>query len=616
MDRMSWSARRPSAVFAISMLVAALVLQAAPTRANAGGTPFTLQQLELVGDTSVGALVDTSGTLAGSETRDGDLASDTFAPLRSSPDAPAPAATLIPGGPNPTPQSRAAANPGLVGFNGLTHADQRNAGTGVYANTQFNLEPPDQALCVGGGFVLESVNTALAVYRADGTRLAGPTALSQFFALAPSIDRAHGNARGDFTSDPKCYFDPDTGRWFLTLLQLDPAPSVRTHTLIGVSKTSDPTGAWFNLRIDATDDGLNGTPRHAGCPCLGDQPLIGADHFGFFISTNEFTNRGRPPTSFNGVQLYALSKWSLAAGVLPAVVHIDDLGVADGTDVSVQPTTTPTLKGDHDGGDAADEDDNGGIEFFLSAQFAFFDQNLIAAWALTNTSSLGSATPSVQLQHAALSTEQYSFPISVHQQDGPRPLGARLNPGGPAPRITFNDFRMGQAVYAKGRLFGALNTRLQPTNDDDSPGGRRDGVAWFIVRPTFDNGAFQAALRRQGYVSLVDATVGFAGVAVNRLGQAVLGFSIVGLDEFPSTGYATIAESTGTGDVHVAAVGAAPADGFTGYRGLGIERWGDYGAGVADEAGNLWFANEYIPDLPRTELANWGTFIGRLTLPK
>ena len=603
------------AIFALVMAVFAAVPSA---RANAaGGTAYTIQQLELVGETSVGGLVDTSGSLAGDETNVDQQASDTLDPIGLRANTPAPDATLTPGGPNPTPQNRATSNPGFTGFNGLTHADQRNAGTGAYANTQFSLEPPDQALCVGRGFVTESVNTALAVHRTDGTRIAGPTALNQFFGLAPEINRTTGK-RGDFTSDPKCYFDSDTGQWFFTLLQEDPAPSVRTHTLIGVSKTSDPTGAWFRLRLDTTDDGLNGTPAHPGCPCIGDQPLIGADHFGFYISTNEFTNRGNNPSFFNGVQLYALSKWSLAAGVLPAVVHIDNLGVDDATDVSVQPTTTPSLRGERDATDAADEEDNGGTEYFLSGQFAFNDQNLIAAWALTNTSSLSSATPSVQLFHAGVTVEQYSLPISVRQKDGPRPLGNSL--GQPAPRITMNDFRMGQAVYAKGRIYGALNTRIQPTQADqiDANGTtRHDGVAWFIVKPSFDNGAFQARLRAEGYVSLVDATTGFAGVAVNKQGQAALGFSIVGKHEFPSTGYATISEKTDTSDVHVAGVGFAPADGFTGYLPNGvIERWGDYGAGVADEDGNLWFASEYIPNLPRTQLANWGTFIGRLVPAK
>jgi hypothetical protein len=496
----------------------------------------------------------------------------------------------------------------------MNHRDQRNAGTGKYANTQFNLEPPDQGLCVGRGFVVESVNTALAVRNTSGTLLAGPTALNQFFNVAPAIIRST-LVRGDFISDPKCYYDQDTNRWFLTVLQIDPAPSVRAHTFIAVSKTSDPTGAWYNLRIDATDDGLNGTPNHGpfsdgsgGCPCIGDQPLIGADHYGFYISTNEFSNAD---DSFMGVQLYAMSKWSLAKGVLPAVVHIDDLGVLDGTDVSVQPATTPTHKGDSDGNNDMDEESENGTQFFLSGQYAFNDQTLIAAWALTNTQSLSSAKPDLTLHHSAMTTLQYSQPISVFQKDGPRPRGV----GHPAPRISQNDFRMAQVVYAKGRLWASLGTRLQPTMANQ--GGRRDGILWFSVKPSLDDNTFKATLKAQAYVSLNNASISYPSVGVNSRGQAVVAFSIVGLDEYPSVGYASIDEKSGTGDVHVAVVGAGPADGFTGYPPNGpIERWGDYSAAVADEDGNIWFAAEYISGAPRTPSANWATWIGRLSPAK
>jgi hypothetical protein len=34
---------------------------------------------------------------------------------------------------------------------------------------------------------------------------------------------------------------------------------------------------------------------------------------------------------------------------------------------------------------------------------------------------------------------------------------------------------------------------------------------------------------------------------------------------------------------------------------------------VADENGNLWLASEYIPGGTRTTLANWGTFISRVS---
>src|SRR6266568_1477125 len=225
------------------------------------------------------------------------------------------AQALQPPSPRGTP---VVSNPGAAtGFNGLTHADQRNAGTGQYVNTQFSLEPPDQGLCVGHGFVIEPINDAFAVYNEGGTRLTAVTALNQFYNRPPAVNRATG-VTGDFLSDPKCYWDPVGQRFIQTVLEVD-APGLfngvatvnGTHVLIAVSQTSDPTGKWNLYSLDTTDNGANGTPAHAGCPCLPDQPLLGANRDGVFINTNEFQNN----TSFffNGAQMYALGRAAPAA---------------------------------------------------------------------------------------------------------------------------------------------------------------------------------------------------------------------------------------------------------------------------------------------------------------
>ena len=129
-----------------------------------------------------------------------------------------------------------------AGFDGLNHFDQRTAGTGDYVNTQFSVEPPDQALCVGNGFVVEAVNSAARVRSATGADLSGVVSLSQFWGLAPEVVRPDGPF-GPFISDPRCYYDPDTGRFFAAELELDTDPATgafgdHSSTLLAVSKTS------------------------------------------------------------------------------------------------------------------------------------------------------------------------------------------------------------------------------------------------------------------------------------------------------------------------------------------------------------------------------------------
>ncbi|MHB8958104.1 MAG: hypothetical protein ACYDAN_00560 [Candidatus Limnocylindrales bacterium] len=508
--------------------------------------------------------------------------------------------------PDPRPNRVASGNDGARGFNGLSHADQRLAGTGVYVDSQFSLEPPDQGLCVGNGYVVEAVNNAMAVYDRRGSMLSGPTALSQFFGLSPEVDRTTG-VIGEFISDPKCIYDAPTNRFFLTELMMDngtnPGATGRTFTLIAVSTSGNPLGTWRLYRFDTTDDGLNGTPSNPGCPCFGDQPLIGADASGFYVSTNEFSISG---SAFNGAQVYAMSKWALASGGSLDAIHLQGglyfPSEAASASYSLQPATTP---------DGSYARANGGTEYFLGAlQFGdtgAFD-NRIAVWALSNTSSLRTSSPALTLSHVVIRSEVYGAPNPVAQKPGPAgstPLGTSLGDG--LELINTNDDRMNQTVYADGQLWGALNTQIGD--------GTRTGIAWFRVvpRPFGDHlGAFMAS---QGYVSLAKDSVFFPSIAVNGEGQALMAFSVAGPDYFPSAGYVSLS-SWGAGAVHISGRGAGPDDGFTGYpqyTGGSVARWGDYSAAVVDENGSFWTAAEYIPNVPRTLLANWGTFITRVS---
>jgi len=259
------------------------------------------------------------------------------------------ASVLQPPSPAGTP---VVSNPGsATGFRGLSHADQRLAGTLAYVNTQFSLEPPDQGLCVGRGFVIEPINDAFVVYSESGKALTGVNALNQFYKRSPAFNRVTGKT-GDFLSDPKCYYDPVGQRFIQTILEVDApgnfnaqAPFNRTHVLIAVSQTSNPTGAWNLFSLDTSDDGLNGTPAHTGCPCLPDQPLLGANRDGVFIDVNEFQDNAN--FFFNGGQIFALGRAALESSTgSVGFVHLNVGTVPtcrSGVRYSPQPHLTPAV---------------------------------------------------------------------------------------------------------------------------------------------------------------------------------------------------------------------------------------------------------------------------------
>lgn len=490
----------------------------------------------------------------------------------------------------------------LFGFPGLTHRDQRLAGKGAFVNTQFSTEPPDQGLAAGNGFILEAVNTALAVYdQHTGSLLVGPTPLNQFYNLTPEIIRPSG-PYGDFLSDPRCYFDRQLRRWFITILQIDIDPTTgnfgnRSHLLIAVSQTADPTQGFNLFTLDVTDDGLNGTQDHTaeGCPCYGDQPLIGADANGFYLSTNEFSITGGP-LIINRAQIYAMSKKKLVHGTASTIVHLSGLSVpGGGRAFSIQPAISPDLE-------ESDDDDNG-VEYFVSSfNTRLATNNQLTVWALSNTRSLNRSNPDVIITNVVISSEIYSVPPDAVQKTGPIPLGDLVNE--PEELLATNEHRMQQVTFADGKLFSAVTTGIQQGANLVA------GIAYFVVAPSFRNGLVAAQVRTQGYISLLNNNVFYPSVGVTADGNGVIAFSISGPDFFPSAAFASFDGERGAGSVRLSAAGVAPDDGFSGYKafgGAGSGRWGDYSAAVADGE-TVWFANEYIPG-PRTTLANWGTFI-------
>jgi hypothetical protein len=500
-----------------------------------------------------------------------------------------------------------------TGFNGLSHADQRNAGTGNYVNTQFSLEPPDQGLCVGNGFIVEPINDAFAVYDEHGSALTGVNALNQFFLRPPSINRVTG-VRGDFLSDPKCYYDPVGRRFIQTVLEVDApgnfsgaAPFNRTHVLIAVSQTSDPTGTWNLFSLDTSNDGLNGTSTHAGCPCLPDQPLLGANRDGVFIDVNEFQDN--PSFFFNGAQVYALGRSALESGASSVgFVHLD-VGTVPTGDAnlpfwgSLQPSTSV------DPGSGTELLMTGGPQDKFQNTAAL--DNRIAAWSLTGTRSLNSASPSLELRHVVLTSEAYGLPINTGatQKAGPTPLRDALGDVDPIETINGNDSRMNQVVDVGGVLYGGVNTTVISAS-----GPSRIGIAYFVVGAFGTPGHLFAHILHQGYVAADGENVLFPSIAVNRFGVGAMSFTLSGPDFFPSAAYVRFAFRRPLGAIHIAGSGAGPEDGFSGYKafaGNGVARWGDYSAAVAAD-GAIWMGNEFIPNAPRTVNANWGTFITQL----
>lgn len=505
----------------------------------------------------------------------------------------------------PAPPASVVSSEGVFGFSGLTHLDQRLAPTGVAGGINLSLTPPDQGLAVGNGYVIETVNNAIAVYSAASRSRLAVEAMSALFGIAPDFNTITGQS-GPFLSDPRVYYDWASQRFFVTELEIDTVPATGAFSgpssvLIAVSATNSPFGSWFLYRLDTTNDG---NPAFGSCPCYGDQPLIGADANGFYVATNAFSTF---QDTFRGANVYALRKADLIAGSAPSGRRFAPLLQApDTVAYSIQPATVPP------GGAWAPN-----TEYFVSSLDPNNTlDNRLTVWALIGTDNLSSAVLSL----GTVDVEVYGLPPAMQQKSGPTPLLDQLAHGpsifadgslykNHLELIESNDDRMQQVVYAAGYLWTGLNTVVKPPH-----GPVRSGVAWFILKPSVSGVAVSGTVAKQGYLTLDQNSLAYPSIGVNASGKGVIGVSAIGQDLYPSAAYARLDAVNGAGPLIIAGAGAGPLDDFSGYAPFGFRaaRWGDYSAAVADENGSIWVANEYIPNAPRTVLTNWGTFISKV----
>jgi hypothetical protein len=555
------------------------------------------------------------------------------------------------GGASVNSGQKAKSNPTFnFGFQGLNHYQQRYSRGG----NQFSLEPPDQGLCAGNGYVVEVVNDVFNVFSPTTGQSLLPdntptnivsgfprnvnhaVDLNSFYGYPPAINRSTG-VRGQFVTDPSCLYDAQTQRFFVVVLTLDPQVngpcqgvySCVNHLDLAVSRTSDPTGAWNIYRIDVTNDGTNTGGVNPG-PYLGDYPHMGADANGIYLTTNAYPWH---ENGFGGAQIYALSKAQLAAGAATVTFqHLNTSGmVAAPSDAgstqpgfTVWPAQSPGTQFNSD---------SGGTEYFLSSNAADEAQkpvsgtagsrtsNQLIVWTLQNTGSLNTASPALSLGNRILTVGQYGVPPSQKQPGSGAapstsvPQGFCLNDettllftgqsgcwkllvgatahaaGGPevVTRPDSNDTRMQQVMWANGKLWGSLDTAVNPDG-----GPQRAGIAWYVVNPN------AGKLVNSGYLGATGYDFTYPAIGVTASGRGVMAFTATGDTLYPSAAYAPIDALAGAGAWNVVpgGQGAAADDGFTGYKQQVFPnpirpRWGDYGAAAVD-GNSIWIASEYI----------------------
>ena len=536
---------------------------------------------------------------------------------------------------------------GATGVKGLNAVDSASLPT----NFIGDIEPPDQGLCAGNGFVVENNNI--------GEMLVFNTSLQRQSGVIP-LDTVMGLTSRGWSSggDTTCEFDPSNGgHWFFAEIvskstEQSGGPfsgcftgKVASSCLEGIAVTdgASPFGPYHVYFANA-----NYNPNEPGFPfLLNDFAKIGVTRDAFLMFYDEFPLNGSVPGLgggfFNGAQELAFDKAALEQG-LPASsfnVAIENMGLLptpDGTcagskgvdcwaaAIPAQPADAGQFDNSH-GGSGFMMDT---LDFNSFAGLPTSGDNRIAVWDWTGLGHLGSqgcsSCAAIRFGGQLFSgVQSYNDPFNTAgaQKAGPIPLGDECGKAGlatspsvrscPEGGIETNGDFMTQVSQAQGQLWGATPTEVSQTFTSGSPEVHLAVAYWVVGTGSFDTtGVF--SLTSQAYVSAAHEDLEMPAMAAEGTGgngRALMVFTLsgnggpTGADNggfFPSTAYGRLtATSNGLAGstINIADAGQSPQDGFTeylGFPGTLFPRWGDYSEAIflPGSGGQIFFANEYI----------------------
>jgi hypothetical protein len=563
-------------------------------------------------------------------------------------------------GPDPTPPSVSCqplgpgcdiispSSGGATGVKGLNAVDSGELSTNVLGVT---IEPADQGLCAGNGYVIEDNNL--------GEILAFDTALNRKSAVI-SLDTLMGLTSRGWSSggDISCLYDYNNGgHWFFTQFVSSNSEAsggafagcfagVANACYEGIAVTvgSNPFGPYNVYFLHADYN-----PSEPGYPyLLNDFAKISTTQDAFLVFYDEFplVLPGLGGGFFNGAQEFAFDKNALENG-LPVSepdgtpnhkfnVAIENMGLL--------PTPNGTCSSDdtyHSPGitcwysvipaqppDPTQYDNSHGGSGFMLDSLDFYGQgdNRIAVFDWTGLQKLHSnncvACDGITFGGQLFSGVSFYYGEGFlgAQRSGPIPLGdecgaAGLSVGTPPPAscpesgIATNGDNFTQVSQAQGQIWGAISTEIAQNYGSSSE--THQGAAYWVID------SHTLSLTSQGYVSPAHEDLEFPAMAAEGFhedggnGGAIMTFTLsgnggpTGADNggfYPSTAYGRLASSSSGllgSVVNIADLGQSPQDGFTeydGYPGPTRPRWGDYSNAIflPWSGGKVYFSTNYI----------------------
>ncbi len=463
-----------------------------------------------------------------------------------------------------------------VSFEGISQANT------IAADSSQGFLPPDTNGAVGPNHYVQTVNSCFRVWNKAGSPITNTTS---FVALFSAL-----GCGGSIDGDPITLYDQLADRWIIS--EFCTVANPNDHQLVAVSKTNDPSGAYYLYDFPMPNNKFNDYPHLSVWPDA------------YYMTDNQFNQAG---TTFQQAGVFAFDRAKMLAGDPSAsFVYFD-------TAVLFPPNT---------GNNGTD-----GIGGMLSASIDGYTPPPTGApcpFAYVQAAEFGDPADELRIFdfHVDFTTpanssftERTGSPLPVAAFDPvtvPNSRNVIPEPGQAATRYldAINDRIMFRLAY---RNYGSSETLVlnHTVNAAVNP-SYRAGVRFYELTRNSPGAAFTIAEQQTFAGQAGDAENRWMGsISMNFQGDIALGYSVSSGTVFPSIRYAAKLFTDPAG-------GGLSQGEQTLITGAGAQRstsgrWGDYSAMTVDPSDDcaFWYTQEYYA---ATSTSSWQTRIAKIVV--
>jgi len=424
-----------------------------------------------------------------------------------------------------------------VNFEGISNLGDNGPVTG------FIFTPPDTNGDVGPNHYVQMTNGVFKIWSKTGTLLFGAAANNSIWAGFGGLCQTTN--RGD----PIVLYDDVAGRWMISQFAFNKTAAGRPigpyHECIAVSRTADPTGAWFRY------DFLTHNTK------FDDFPKFGIWPDGYYMSVNQFDDL--TGGAFAGVGVAAFERSKMLAGKPARMVYFD-LATPAPNLASILPAHADS---------ARMQPPAGAPNYFIHS-----GTNMLQIWQFhvdwVNTLNSTFTGP------AQLATVPFSSTLCA------APRGQCIDQPVTATRLEYMAGRpMNRLQY---RNFG--NHEAMVVNQTVNAGAGKAGIRWYELRKT---GAAWTIAQQSTYSP--DTNHRWMGsMAMDAVGDMALGYSVSSTVTNPSIRYTgrLVTDPLNTLQPEASIIVGG------GYQSTS-NRWGDYSSMSVDPSDDctFWYTQEY-----------------------